>query len=128
MSKILCFVGRVLFSMIFIFKSLEHFSPSMVEHAANTGVPMASLLVPLSGILALLGGLSVLLGYKTRLGAYLLVIFLLPTAFTMHKFWQEEDVFAIMMHQYCFLKNISMLGAALMIAYFGPGPLSFDKR
>jgi len=26
-----------------------------------------------------------------------------------------------------FMKNLSMLGAALMIAHFGPGPLSIDK-
>jgi hypothetical protein len=32
------------------------------------------------------------------------------------------------MQQVMFLKNISMLGAALLIAYFGAGPLSFDKE
>jgi len=26
-----------------------------------------------------------------------------------------------------FMKNLSMLGAALMIAHFGSGPLSMDK-
>jgi putative oxidoreductase len=37
------------------------------------------LLVPLSGIIALIGGLSVLFGFQTRLGAGLLVIFLVPS-------------------------------------------------
>jgi uncharacterized membrane protein YphA (DoxX/SURF4 family) len=27
-----------------------------------------------------------------------------------------------------FLKNVSMLGGALVIAYFGSGPLSLDAR
>jgi len=27
-----------------------------------------------------------------------------------------------------FMKNISMLGAALLIAHFGAGPLSLDER
>jgi uncharacterized membrane protein YphA (DoxX/SURF4 family) len=27
-----------------------------------------------------------------------------------------------------FLKNTSMCGGALLIAYFGPGPFSFDER
>jgi putative oxidoreductase len=31
------------------------------------------------------------------------------------------------MQQIMFMKNLSMLGAAMMIAYFGSGPLSVDK-
>jgi putative oxidoreductase len=27
-----------------------------------------------------------------------------------------------------FMKNLSMLGAAILIAYFGAGPLSLDSR
>jgi putative oxidoreductase len=92
------------------------------------GVPAASVLVPLSGIIALLGGLSILLGYKAKIGAWLLVIFLVPTAFMMHKFWAAEDGFASMMQHYCFMKNMSLLGASLMIAYFGSGPLSLSKK
>lgn len=126
--KFVFLLGRVLFSLIFIIKSLEHFSSKMIDCAAQSGVPMATILVPLAGIIAFLGGLSVLLGYKAKAGAWLLVIFLLPTAFAMHKFWQSKDAFSMMMHQYCFLKNISMLGAALMITYFGSGPMSLDKR
>ena len=99
-----------------------------MEHAADMGVPMASILVPIAGILALLGGLSILLGYKAKVGAWLLVIFLLPVTLIIHRFWDTKDFFANMMHQYCFFKNLSLLGAALMISYFGSGPLSLDKK
>lgn len=128
MSKYLLLLGRVLFSSIFIIKSFEHFSQKMIDHASQLGVIMAPIIVPLAGLIALLGGLSVLLGYKGKWGAWLLIIFLLPTAFAMHKFWQTQDPFSHMMHQYCFWKNISMLGAALMITHFGTGPFSLDKR
>lgn len=121
-------LGRILFSSIFLVKSLGHFSNIMIGHATATGVPMAGFLVPLGGILAFLGGLSILFGYKVKLGALLLILFLLPTTFMMHKFWLTDDFFANMMHQYCFFKNLSLLGAALMISYFGAGPLSFDNR
>ncbi len=120
-------VGRILFSMIFLIQSLEHFSPNLISQASEMGVPMASLLVPFSGILAFLGGLSILLGYRAKIGAWILVLFLLPISFSMHQFWQERDPFAAMMHHYCFWKNISMLGAALMITYFGSGPCSLKK-
>jgi putative oxidoreductase len=126
--KYILLLGRILFSLIFLIKSLEHFSGKMIDHAAGMGVPMASVFVPLAGLIALLGGLSILLGYKAKVGAWLLVIFLLPTTFMMHRFWHATDSFSIMMHQYCFLKNLSMLGAALMISYFGSGPMSLDRK
>lgn len=128
MSKLIVLLGRILFSLIFIMKSLEHFSPNMIDEAMKMGVPLASVLVPIAGLLALLGGFSILLGYKGRWGAWLLVIFLLPTAFAMHRFWQMSDPFATMMHHYCFWKNIALLGSALMITHFGTGSYSLDKR
>lgn len=100
----------------------------MIDYAASMGAPMPDVLVPLAGILSLLGGLSILLGFKARIGAWLLVIFLLPTAFVMHKYWEATDPFTAMMQHYCFWKNLSMLGASLMITYFGSGPLSLDQR
>jgi putative oxidoreductase len=32
------------------------------------------------------------------------------------------------MQQIMFMKNLSMLGAAMLIAYFGSGPLSVDNK
>lgn len=126
--KYIFLLGRILFSAIFIIKSFCHFSPKMMDHAVEMGVPAASILVPVSGILALLGGLSILLGYKAKVGAWLLVIFLFPVTVVMHRFWDTKDFFANMMHHYCFFKNMSLLGAALMISYFGSGPMSLDKK
>jgi putative oxidoreductase len=87
---------------------------------------LAGLLVPISGVLALAGGLSIALGYKARWGAWSLVAFLLPVTFIMHGFWRLQDPVLAHTQQAMFAKNISMLGAALMIAYFGSGPLSID--
>lgn len=117
------FVGRVLFSSLFIIKSLHHFSGHALQHALDRGMPLASIGVPIAGIFALLGGLSILLGYRARIGAWLLILFLLPTL-AMHPFWNAGDLYASMMEQYCFMKNISLMGACFMIAYFGSGPFS----
>ena len=118
--------GRQLFSIIFIVASAGHFSPSTVGYAAQHGVPMPELLVPLSGIIALTGGLSVLLGYQTRLGAWLLVIFLVPVTLVMHNFWAASDAVVFQVEKGMFLRNVTMLGGALLISYFGAGPLSLD--
>jgi putative oxidoreductase len=90
-SNLIALFGRQLFSIIFILSSASHFKPTTVEYAAQHGVPLASVLVPLSGIIALTGGLSVLLGYQTRLGAWLLTLFLIPVTLTMHNFWAASD-------------------------------------
>lgn len=122
--KYVLLLGRILFSSVFIVKSFDHFTAVRMAHAASRGVPMANIMCPLAGILILLGGVSILLGYKARIGAWLLVIFLVPTTLMMHQFWDAKEGYAVMMESYCFLKNLSLIGAALMIAYFGSGPLS----
>lgn len=120
-------LGRALFSSVFILKSIEHFTGEVMDYAVSMGVPMAPFLVPISGVIALLGGLSILLGFKARIGAILLIIFLLPTTITMHTFWHASSSFSAMMHEYCFWKNLSLMGASLLIIYFGSGPLSLDR-
>ena len=119
-------LGRVLFSVIFILSSVTHFGRPAIEHAAAQGVPMADIAVPLSGIIALVGGLSIALGFRTRIGAWLIVLFLVPVTLTMHAFWNVSDPAMHQMQQANFMKNVAMLGAALFIAYYGAGPVSLD--
>lgn len=126
--KWIVLLGRILFAAIFILLSVGHFSKGGIDYAATHGVPMAGALVPISGILALLGGLSILIGYKARVGAWLIVIFLVIITCTMHRFWAETDPMHMQLQMVMFLKNICMLGGALLITYFGAGPLSIDHR
>jgi putative oxidoreductase len=120
-------LGRILFSAIFIIASISHFSESTVQYATNHGVMMPSILVPLSGVMALLGGLSILVGYRARYGAWLLILFLIPVTLTMHQFWGLSDPVMISLQQVMFLKNLSLLGGALIIAHFGSGPFSLHR-
>lgn len=119
-------IGRLLFVAIFLMSAPGHFTARDVAYAAHQGVPLAAVAVPMSGILALLGGLSVLLGAWARAGAWLLVVFLVPVTLFMHRFWGLSDPGAAQVQQIMFLKNVSMLGGALLVAYFGAGPLSVD--
>jgi len=120
--------GRLLFAAIFILSAPGHFSAQTIGYAAQHGVPLSPVLVPLSGLIALAGGASVLLGYRATIGAWLLVLFLVPVTLTMHAFWGIHDPTMAMTQQMMFMKNLTMLGGALVIAYFGAGPLSFDHR
>lgn len=118
--------GRIFFSLIFVLSGLNHFSSDVINFAAAQGVPLARIAVPLSGVIAIVGGLSVALGYKARWGASLLVLFLVPVTAMMHRFWAVTDPIAAQLELAMFMKNVSMLGGALLIAYFGAGPLSLD--
>lgn len=126
--KYIALFGRILFSLIFVMASIGHFSKQTIEYVASQGIPLASIAVPLSGVIALTGGLSVALGYKVKWGALLLGSFLVPVTFMMHNFWAVSDPMMAQMHQAMFMKNLSILGGALFISYFGAGPLSFDAR
>ncbi len=121
-------LGRAAFAApFFLFSPLVVLQQS-IPYAAQQGVPLPQLLVPLSGLISLTGGLSVLLGYRARLGAWLLVLFLVPVTFFMHNFWAIADPMMAQWQLGAFMGNLSRVGAALLIAHFGAGPVSLDER
>ncbi|HSD15015.1 MAG TPA: DoxX family protein [Flavobacterium sp.] len=126
--KFVLLIGRILFSWIFLNTIIGHFAPGTIAYASSAGVPYASFLVPFSGVLSFLGALSIVLGYKAKIGAWLIVLFLVPVTLVMHNFWSITDPMAHQMQMVMFMKNLSMLGGALMIAYWGSGPLSLDNK
>jgi len=121
-------LGRLLFALIFLVAGANHFNKQAIGYAASQGVPLASIAVPLSGVLAIGGGLSILLGYRAKLGAWLIVLFLIPVTLMMHKFWTVTDPMMTQIQMILFMKNVSMLGGALLISHFGAGPFSLDAR
>ena len=122
-------IGRILYSMIFIIFGLFHFMnlQGMSQYAASQGVPAPTFMTIVTGIMMVVGGLSILLGYKPKIGAWLIFLFLVPTAFLMHNFWAIPDPMQSQNQMAHFMKNLSMAGAALLIAYFGSGPMSLEK-
>jgi len=121
-------LGRFFYVLIFLMAAPNHFSRQTIAFAASQGVPLASIAVPLSGVVAIAGGLSILLGYRAKLGAWLLVLFLVPVTLMLHKFWTVQDPMMAQIQMILFMKNVAMLGAALLISQFGAGPFSLDAR
>lgn len=114
-------VGRILFAMVFIGSGLNHLTQrqNMVAYAQAKGLPGAGLLVPLSGVMIAAGGVFVALGWHRFIGAGLIALFLVPTAFFMHAFWKETDPEAKQNEMAHFMKDLALAGAALFIAYYG---------
>lgn len=127
--KYIPLIGRILFSLIFLMSGIMGHLIGLsgtAAYAASQGLPMATFFVALSGIIALLGALSIILGYKAKIGAWLIVIFLIPVTFKMHAFWTVTDPMQSQVQMAMFMKNLALTGAALMISYFGAGPVSID--
>jgi putative oxidoreductase len=124
--EIVVLIGRVLFSALFILSGVSHFTQrsNTTAYARSVGIPLPAIAVPVTGLMLLAGGFSVLLGFHPRIGTWLLVLFLVPAAFTAHKFWGIGDPMNAANQKAHFLKNIALAGAALLIAWFGTGPYS----
>jgi putative oxidoreductase len=56
------------------------------------------------------------------------VLFLVPVTLVMHNFWTARDPGMAQMQMAMFMKNVTMLGGALLISQFRAGGLSLDAR
>lgn len=117
-------LARLLMSAIFLMSAINK-----ISDPAGTQAYMASYGMPLTGLfligaiaLEVVGGLSLLLGYKPRLGAILLIIFLIPATVIFHFDWSDP------MQRIALMKNLAMLGGLLMVVQYGGGNLALGGR
>lgn len=108
---------RMLMGVLCEWQSNLGFSDGLQDCLARM-IPITPLLLLVATLFELLGGLSVLLGAKEKIGAGLLVLFLIPTTILMHQFWFIEGT-ARELQLVHFLKNLAILGGLLMIILQG---------
>jgi uncharacterized membrane protein YphA (DoxX/SURF4 family) len=77
-------------------------------------IPLTPILLLAATVFEFLGGLLVLLGIKERLGAGLLIVFLIPATIIMHQFWFVDGT-ARELQLTHFLKNLAILGGLMVI-------------
>jgi uncharacterized membrane protein YphA (DoxX/SURF4 family) len=115
---VLFLIGRVLFVVLFVWSGLlNHFRRGGIEYARAYNAPAPDVLVPLSGAAIVLGSAMVVLGVFADLGALILIAFLIPVSYFMHAYWKETDPQQRTGQQVNFLKNIGLIGGALVIFY-----------
>lgn len=71
-------------------------------------------------VFEIFGGLCVFLGLWTRLGAVLLVLFMIPTTLLFHDFWNLQGA-ERQMQMINFMRNVSITGGLLFVAAMGKG-------
>lgn len=97
------------------------------EYMASEGVPMPALMLFGGTIFLVAGSLSVMAGYRTKIGAGLLLAFLVLATYFFHDFWNFEGQ-ARQEQMIQFMKNLSMMGTMLFLLGNGPGQLALETR
>jgi putative oxidoreductase len=131
LQGVLAVLGRVLLCTIFVLSTagnkIPHFQ-AVAGSMASEGVPAPQLMLVGAIVFLIAGSLSVILGYRARIGAALLLVFLVLATYFFHDFWTVSDPQAQQEQMIQFLKNLGLMGAMLLVIANGTGPLSLDER
>lgn len=123
------FFGRLLLSIIFILAALGKIFDfeGGVNLLRQMGVQGAPVFFTIGLLMELIGGLMILFGWHTRLGVYILMIYLIPVTLMIHNFWGYEGADMAIQLQ-LFLKNLAIYGGLLLLLSYGPGRWSLDAK
>ena len=122
MQALLPLVGRILLAAIFLLSGIKKIRTFEATAASmgEQGIFIPQVLLVGAIICLMLGSLALILGLKARWGAILLIVFMIPTTLIYHPpNGNENDLIQ-------FMKNLSIVGALLLVVAFGAGPVSFD--
>jgi putative oxidoreductase len=113
------FVARCLFAEIFLvagYDTLTNPGHRTDVVAKTLPLPQPHLMVRINGGSMLAGGTALALGVKPRLAALGLAAALVPTTYSGHQFWNQNDPAARRMQLVHFNKNVSLIGGLLTYA------------
>jgi putative oxidoreductase len=115
--------GRLLLAGMFLLSGINKIADPQgtQQYMAAMGMTWLTGLFYAGAIILEIGGsLSLLLGYRARIGAWVLVLFMIPATLIFHTNMADPNQ---MIH---LLKNLSVIGGLLYVAAYGAGPLSMD--
>lgn len=129
MCSFLMFLARVCLSAIFLLAGVHKLIDveGTAAYMAAKGIPANPYLYG-AAFIEILGGLSLLIGYKSRFGALLLMLFLIPTTYLFHDFWNVQDATKMQDQMGHFFSNLAIFGGLLYVFSCGAGGCSLDGR
>jgi len=115
-------IARILFTLIFFLSGITHFT-AMRDYInlMPPAIPWRAFWVTISAVVELAGAVLILFNYRPRLGAWLIVIFLIPVTIVVHGTAMVTLVDPVMraVNVSMFLKDLAMIACALFITQFG---------
>lgn len=121
--------GRTLLALIFVVSGwgkITGFSGT-AAYMASKGMPMPEVLLVGAIAVELVGGLMLVAGLKARWAALAIFLFIIPTTIVFHN-PSGLDAQAAQGQMIHLMKNLSIMGGMLLVAAFGPGAWSVDRR
>jgi putative oxidoreductase len=115
-------IGRILLVLIFVKSGIGKIGnlEGTAQYMLKYSMPFITFFLYGAIFLELVGSMTVIFGFFTRLGALLLIIFLVPTTLIFHTNFNDPNQ---VIH---FMKNVSMLGGCLILLSAGAGRFSLD--
>ena len=130
MRGVLSVAGRLMIVVIFGLSAVGNKIPNFEKVAgymSSESVPASQVMLAGAIVFLIVGSLSVLTGFYTRIGATLLLVFLVLATYFFHDFWTMEGE-ARQMQTIQFMKNLSLMGTMVFLIANGGGAWSLDNR
>ena len=132
MQAALSILGRIMLCTIFLMsavgKKIPNFAGVVDYMKANNLTWMPELLLGGAIVFLLIGSALVVLGYQARIGAMLLLVFLVLATYFFHDFWDPRHGQMTEMQTIQFMKNLGLAGAMVFIIANGSGAGSLEGR
>lgn len=123
--KLLPLLARIFLGLIFFMSGLNKINDfsNVSQQMQEAGLTYQTNFFLVCAIIFLLLGSALLIsGYKIKIGALLLILFLVPVTITFHSNIADPNEIVHL------LKNIGILGGLLMVLSFGGGDLVIGKK
>lgn len=119
-------LGRVLYGSVLGYLAATNLAnlDHTVAFAESQGVPRARLAVPIGSLLLLGGAAFVVFGIFPVLGLIAIIAFLVVVTPMMHDFWVHDDPELRQQQLVQFLKNVALLGTAVLLLSLSRWPYS----
>ena len=121
-NNLVVWIARICFTLIFFISGVTHFTDMAgYVRLMPEAIPFRDFWVVISGVVELAGALMILFDRHARLGAWLIVLFLVPVTITVHGYEMVTSLDPMMraVQLSFFLKGIAMTGGALLITQYG---------
>jgi putative oxidoreductase len=124
-NDLLILVARILMGSLFLWAGATKVVHWKGSAAYMHLKKMPTSLLPAAILMQIIGGLSVLLGFEARVGALLLIVYMIPAAVRLHDFWNFQGD-ARMTQKTMFMQDMAVLGGLLLFLITGAGKFAFN--
>jgi putative oxidoreductase len=114
-------VARVFLGHIFLLAGLSKIGAYEGTQGYMDAMGVPGMLLPLVILLEVGGGLAIIAGWQTRWASYAMAAFSIVSALIFHNNFGDQTQMIM------FMKNISIAGGFLLLAYQGAGAFSVDN-